>query len=501
MDEIGDPTLLGLFDEQLLPTLKKALAALSKKAKKINTDSRLAEIVTESNILECALFNLAWCPDGSATPRDKIRQDLLMPMTAGVSSNYESDWKVYPEHIYIHMLLLVATALNPMFAAALKALFDTQNGVKLTLAPIKSYMRMINKLQTAEDHRKVKLKPRPTMNIDIVRILASASSPEDIIALVKTIAAEFGGLSYLKCLPELALTNPPAAEGRYHMLPVMITVVFAPEGLTVGSLLADSAVRAAWAKLRTTRPSADVSTEEWQLDHDTALNILETKCDPKEPVQMHCEVQVVTEELAEVRHGMHEVYKVVRASNARQLHADVAKPADEVNDFPTLAEALLAAAKEGRITTVKRLLKESGRTGSGGDGGSGGSGAALDVDFQSYDSDNSSGTPLYNAAQNGHLAVVLELLKCNADPNEHKDVKHGKKTITPLCIAVQNGHLEIVKVLLESKAALTVLRTPPTWTARPLEAEMVYMDHEDVMKVLVEHGVSACEQHSPGRTV
>lgn len=71
------------------------------------------------------------------------------------------------------------------------------------------------------------------------------------------------------------------------MLPVLVTVVFAPHGLTVGDVLADTSVRAAWAALRADRPSESVRSEQWQLDHDAAVRLLETGCDPREPVTLH----------------------------------------------------------------------------------------------------------------------------------------------------------------------------------------------------------------------
>ena len=468
----------------LIPKLQQTLAALGRKAKQINLDCDLARKVTESKILEVALYNPALLPDGAASgggggaigecmPRDSIRQDRLMPsMAASASTHYERDWKMHPEHIYIHMLLLIATALDPLFAAALRRLLGGIEGIELIKAPIKSFTRMINKLMTADDHRH-DVKPRPAMNIDIVRMLASCTSPEGIIELVIKVAEEFGGLSYMKCLPELAFSDPPAAEARYHMLPVMITVVFAPHGLTVGSLLKDPKVRAAWAKLRETRPSADVCTEQWQLDHDTAVNMLETKCDPNEAVQMHCEVQVVTEELKEVRHSMHEVYKVVRASNADQLKADVAKPADEVADFADChspEEELVVAAGKGRIATVKRLLK--GNAGDGGDDG--GNGAVVNTDWMGED--GTSPTALWVAASCGHLPVVLQLLEHKADPNKEPafgQVSEGEFRCRslPLFAAADGGHVEIAKALLEYNA------TPGK----------IYTEHADVMEVLLEN--------------
>lgn len=64
------------------------------------------------------------------------------------------------------------------------------------------------------------------------------------------------------CMPELAKTNKVEAESTHHsMLPVLLTVVFAPKAengttaLTVGDLLENSDVRAAWAKLRAEQPT------------------------------------------------------------------------------------------------------------------------------------------------------------------------------------------------------------------------------------------------------
>ena len=224
-------------------------------------------------------------------------------------------------------------------------------GVDVHTAPIKSFLRMANKLRSKEDHQQVELQPRPAMNIDVVRRLAAAATGVDVLELARMVAARFGGLSHLKCLPELAVTDPAAADARFHMLPVMLTVVFAPAGLTVGGLLKDPAVRAKWAALRAVRPGNAVSTEQWQADHDAAVAAFE-RCDPNEPVRMHCEVQVVTTATAVVRKKMHEIYKVFRAENGAQLHADVAKPKRE----PAVETNLSKAAAKGRIATVKRLL-------------------------------------------------------------------------------------------------------------------------------------------------
>ena len=56
-------------------------------------------------------------------------------------------------------------------------------------------------------------------------------------------------------------------------------------------------------------------------------------------------------------------------------------------------------------------------------------------------------TPLFVAAERGHLQVIRLLLEANADKD--KTFQDGA---TPLFIAAQNGHLEVVRLLLEANA-------------------------------------------------
>jgi hypothetical protein len=55
----------------------------------------------------------------------------------------------------------------------------------------------------AEDHR-YEEKPRPAMNLDIVRRLAVADTAQAARNLIATVSEKFGGFSRLKCLPDLA---------------------------------------------------------------------------------------------------------------------------------------------------------------------------------------------------------------------------------------------------------------------------------------------------------
>ena len=113
-------------------------------------------------------------------------------------------------------------------------------------------------------------------------------------------SSNFGGLSHLKCLADAL---PEEKADRHHMLPVMMTVKFAPKGLTVGDMLADGNVRKLWDNLRSNRHGS-CSVDEWCMHHDAAVAILQA-CSKDMPVAMHCEVQMLLLQIAEIRHKMH----------------------------------------------------------------------------------------------------------------------------------------------------------------------------------------------------
>eukprot|EP00729_Bicosta_minor_P028761 gene28761-biopygen31632 len=207
---------------------------------------------------------------------------------------------------------------------------------------------------------------------------------------------------------------------------------------------------------------------------------------------MHCEVQVVTAATAGVRHRMHEVYKVVRASSGAQLHADVAKPAEEpvVDDAYVKRNggrwALRVAAARGRVATVKRLLLQGGgggEDGGGGEGGGGGgdggdgSGGAVDVNWQHEDG----GTAVCVAAQNGHLPVVMVLLEHAADPN----LAETTVGATPAFMAAQNGHAECLQLLLEHAADPNTTTLDGKWTPLKMASGL---GHTAIVDLLKQHG-------------
>lgn len=433
--------------------------------------------------------------------------------------------------------MLVAVGIDSLFGDVMDDLACSTPGIApMHAAPVKSFGRMAGKLQASDDHRYVKKLPRPAMNIDIVRRLAVAKHPQAARAFISAVSKRFGGLSYVKCLPDLIESDPAAAATRYHMLPVMLTVLYAPEGLTVSSLATDPEVVAMWSKLRKSHPGS-VSGEQWKLDHDAAIAVL-ANCGHA-PVAMHCEVQLVLEPIAEIRHGMHEVYKVFRAESGTQLHADLAKPDPDRKETD-----LLYASGKGKITSVLALLKglnaspnsqgsnsispavEGGvgtlttkRKGARGlvrntrrigdlkvaaaaaaaaahghtatqhsSSGSGHSSGNRDLDVNRRRATRGGATAIFLAAQSGHLSVVLALLDAGADPS----IGTTTHNTTPILIAASNGYLAVVRALLGAGAEPSAATTDG-WTPLYVAAQK---GHLDVVQALL-HGGAECSKAKP----
>ena len=68
----------------------------------------------------------------------------------------------------------------------------------------------------------------------------------------------------------------------------------------------------------------------------------------------------------------------------------------------------------------------------------------MEVGADKDQADNYIISPLYIAAQNGHLDVVRHLVEVGADKDQAQN-----SGATPLYIAAENGHLDVVRLLVE----------------------------------------------------
>jgi len=87
-------------------------------------------------------------------------------------------------------------------------------------------------------------------------------------------------------------------------------------------------------------------------------------------------------------------------------------------------------------------------------------------------------TPMFVAAEKGHLEVVRVLVEAGADVNAAKTTDAA----TPVFIAAEKGHLEVVRVLVEAGADVNSVRTTDGVTPVFMAAQN---GHLEVVRALV----------------
>lgn len=408
------------------------------------------------------------------------------------------------ESAYVHFLRLLALAYDQPFResvnnALLEAGIELVGG-SVTGGGIKSYERMVNKMESAADHRYWP-KPRPAFNIDVVRCLATFHTAADMRRAFDVVARDVFGGSYIKFKNGMAWDDDTAAS-RYHLRVVLATGSFGiPLLLTLGNLRKNSVVQATWNNYLESEPiPVTVSRETWKKQVNLALEWLRELPDDTN-ISLLCEVQMLLRNYTLVRTSMHDLYKIARASNPDKLYNDFAKyrrEADMQTEFEKagnsdltracrdglsgslleqlsaggvqahdMSQALSVACKFVRPRCVQHLLDHGSVPQSA-------LGPALlacamgtpcrssftldvpreeilrklissraDVNFQSDDGES----PLFGSARHGfsNLATVLLQSKANADAT-------GAGGISSLLAAARHGHVDVVRLLLDGKA-------------------------------------------------
>jgi hypothetical protein len=100
------------------------------------------------------------------------------------------------ERVYIHVLRLVALAVDAEFQAAAKGIVEECKG-EFKPTAIKGHARMKNKCAAKDDHRNEK-KPRPALNIDINRNACTFETVADVKAAVAGLRKRFGDPARVK---------------------------------------------------------------------------------------------------------------------------------------------------------------------------------------------------------------------------------------------------------------------------------------------------------------
>ena len=466
------------------------------------------------------------------------RQGLIVPAP-------EPGWNGRPAHrrefAYLHVLLMLAGAVNAAFHDWCSATLG--NKIKeLQTPPIKSYGRMRNKMFSADDHR-FRAPPRPESNVDINRVLAVAKDPEAMAAAAHALSERSGGVAKQKnsfsldsswsadhlrklleqknlnstgsreellarvkaadnCHPEQLPDGDDDAANSFHLRLLMLSVVFqmpADGGgvMTYAQLAADPRVVKMWDDYAKKPPEAGEAGCEWDADVAAARAFLCSDIVAEQPVRIIAEIQMVLPKTCEIRHHMHELYKVARADTDKQLFLDFKPIADK--DHRTKQAAfdsetpLRQACRDGDLAAVSEQLSQLSGAGSVEEINVAFAVAsrhgqvevitmaamsrpmaeigwkvadevihkcprpslrvletlfAGGVGLNSHDSEQAGHTLLHTACREGHTDVVSALIARGAELN----VRRERDGCTALYIASDRGHTSIVHELLAAKA-------------------------------------------------
>src|SRR5436190_6838814 len=133
---------------------------------------------------------------------------------------------------------------------------------------------------------------------------------------------------------------------------------------------------------------------------------------------------------------------------------------------------LIAAASDGDVTAVRRLLDEGAEVEAG---------------------DNAGWTSIIQAARSGHNEVVRLLLEHGANPNV---VEHGNQDMTPLHWAATSNNIDCVKTLLEHGADLNATTTSG-YTPLMLAADT---GTSQLTQLLLDHRPNLALRNNKGQT-
>ena len=233
------------------------------------------------------------------------------------------------ESQYLHALRLMACVLNEDFQTTVNAIVTPFQGDHHGCA-IKSDARMRQKALTSEDHR-YHTKPRPALNIDVVRCCVVFDTPDALKAGVAALVDHFntcgggaGGLGHVQ--NEFAWSEEEAAAS-FHVrtLRMYFRVDF---GGTYGEWMARDGVREMVDHYAQALPdNPEQSMYQWRRDAAAAVAYLTSAELSTKPVTLVCEVQCVLRPWWVARHHMRLLSNVATATSPKELfHAFATVP-------------------------------------------------------------------------------------------------------------------------------------------------------------------------------
>ena len=366
---------------------------------------------------------------------NNLRQDhALVGLSHSPATMPMSDFT--GESTYLHVLRLTAAALNKTFQATVEQLVTPLGGTHKECA-IKGDARMRNKALSPDEDRN-KSKPRPALNLDILRCGVTC---ETLDALKNSANALVAALTLGSVENGFALTEEQAAAQcmpHHRCITMNVIVDF---NCAYGDLCQRKEVRAKWDTYLNAPPENPTQPwSQWKREAAAAVDYLTSAAMTLKPVKMVCEIQLLLRPYLQQKKQMHVLCQIVQATTSQQLHGHFAKAVVASKDATFTSEEL-RAVEEMSASSTKCALSQACTTGFLAPVL-----AALkavpgtDVNQE----DNKGRTPLHIACRVGSREVVQLLLR--REDVQVNQVNHQQET--PLFIACQKGHFLTVQVLL-----------------------------------------------------
>jgi len=325
--------------------LEDRLAELGAQLDSYYDEQDLANVLSDESVGRFTRFHpLVAGAQGTET---QLSQAAILPTPTG----YFDFGDVHPENMdercYLHVILMVSIAVDRQFQDKVQAIADQFNltAYQFQRAEPKAYSRALNKM--ISDYRYAD-KPRCGLNIDTIRNLAVLEGPKMLLEFYASLIESFNGIAKLK---NMFMLPPGERAKRFHLVFLMATVVF-DTGMTYSDLCSLPETQQIWDNYYK-NPDGEPE-ERWQRHVERARIFLQSSHVADEKVVVLGEVQILMQKYADIRHQMHEPYKVWRAGDQNQLHQDYLRTAGN-KAAETQPNVLYNAAYRGQMQGAIRM--------------------------------------------------------------------------------------------------------------------------------------------------
>lgn len=362
------------------------------------------------------------------------------------------DWTAFwtfPEDVYAHALLMVATAVDEEFQAHVaQAVADqttSDHDISHTRTPPMNFQRLLAKsvIQSSEN------KPTTQHCLDVIQSVVTVSTPESLLSTATALAIAFGGVTKTE---NLFSCSTEERMSHFHQLHLKLTVRFSTQ-CTYEDFLARPNVKVALDRYAASRPSK-IPHHRWENGVARANSHLFSKEFSSLPVCLFGEIRLVLKPQADLQQKFDTAFLVYNADSPASLYNTFIKdPAIEVESPP---DSLWSAATAGNLPAVKSFLQAGSNENERGGAGD---------------------TPaIHEAVRRGYTDIVKELLDSFAAVDETCSANH-----TALHVAAESGHADCVELLL---AAFANIEARNGAMLTPLCISAIFAPVDVVLKLL-----------------